>query len=247
MKPETHTRVENFLKEFVSGLTEVPYSVEELQQAYPFHALFFRGEALKAFKQQRRIVTRIGARLYPTLSKTIALDRYSDVHRNHKIVGTLDAAKVETIEGIVDELRRGQRKPDHEAEVEAIASAKSRARQDVMTVADLYIGDYKPGPFFTEIKSPLPNLDICAELKKSMLLFIALELDKGHEPQAFLSFPYNPFLTREKYKHWPTFQVMDFEKQVLIGSEFWDALGGKGTYQELMEILERVREGTGWE
>jgi len=39
---------------------------------------------------------------------------------------------------------------------------------------------------------------------------------------------------------------MDFEREVLIGSEFWDALGGEGTYQELMEILEKVREETGW-
>lgn len=246
MKPETKAHIEAFLRGFVSQLTEAPYSVEELRQAYPFHALFFRGEALKAFKQQRRIVTRIGVTLYPTLAELVALDRYSDVHRNYRITGILDAARVETIEGIIDQLRRGQREPNHETEMAAIAAARSRARQDVTTVADIYIGDYKPGPFFTEIKSPMPNLDICAESKKGMLLFIALELEKGHDPRAFLSFPYNPFLTRERYKHWATFQVMDVQKQVLIGSEFWDTLGGEGTYQELIEILERVGEESTW-
>jgi len=246
MKAETKERIQAFLTEFVTQLTTVSYSLEELEQAYPFHSLFFREEALKAFKQQRRIVTRMGQKLYPTLAEMIALDRFSDVHRNYRIRGVLDAAKVETIEGIIDELRRGLRKPNHEEEIEAIIKAKSRARQDVTTVADLYIGDYQPGPFFTEIKSPLPNLDICAESKKAMLLFIALELDKRHEPQAFLSLTYNPFITREQYRHWPTFQIMDFEHQVLLGSEFWDALGGEGTYRELMQILEKVKRETSW-
>jgi hypothetical protein len=247
MKAETRDRIQAFLMEFVGQLTTVSYSLEELEQAYPFHSLFFRGEALKAFKQQRSIVTRMGMKLYPTLAEMIALDQYTDVHRNYRIQGTLDAAKVETIEGIVDELRRGLREPNHEKEIDAIIKAESRARQDVITVADLYIGDYQPGPFFAEIKSPRPNLDICAESKKAMLLFIALELEEGHDPQAFLGFPYNPFLTRGQYKHWATFKVMDLEKQVLIGPEFWDTLGGEGAYQELMEILERVKEATGWE
>jgi hypothetical protein len=246
MKAETQNRIQAFLEEFVTQLTTVPYSLEELEQAYPFHSLFFREEALKAFKQQRRIVTRMGQTLYPTLAEMIALDRYSNVHRDFRIEGILDAAKVETIEGIVDELRRGLRRPSHEEEMEAIIKAKSRARQDVVTVADLYIGDYQPGPFFTEIKSPLPNLDICAESKKAMLIFIALELDKGHEPQAFLSLTYNPFITRERYRHWPTFRIMDFQRQVLIGPEFWDALGGEGTYRELMQIVEKVKQETSW-
>ncbi len=246
MKPETIERIQAFLMEFVIQLTSVPYSLEELEQAYPFHSLFFREEALKAFKQQRRIVTRMGQKLYPTLAEMIALDRYTDVRRNYRIQGILDAAKVETIEGIIDELRRGLRRPNHKEEIDAIMKAQSRAKQEVVTVADLYIGDYQPGPFFTEIKSPLPNLDVCAESKKAMLLFTALELDKGREPQAFLSFPYNPFITREQYRHWPTFQIMDFKHQLLLGPEFWDALGGEGTYYELMQIVRKVKQETSW-
>lgn len=152
MKAETKDRIRAFLTEFVTQITSVPYSLKELEQAYPFHSLFFREEALKAFKQQRRIVTRMGQKLYPTLAEMIALDRFADVHRNYRIRGILDAAKVEIIEGIVDELRRRLRKPNHKEEIDAIIKAKSRARQDVVTVADLYIGDYQPGPFFTELR-----------------------------------------------------------------------------------------------
>jgi len=79
MKAETRDRIQAFLMEFVGQLITVSYSLEELEQAYPFHSLFFRGEALKAFKQQRSIVTRMGMKLYPTLAEMIALDQYTCV------------------------------------------------------------------------------------------------------------------------------------------------------------------------
>ena len=34
---------------------------------------------------------------------------------------------------------------------------------------------------------------------------------------------------------------MDMENQVLIGQELWDYIGGRGTYTELLDIIERVK------
>lgn len=36
---------------------------------------------------------------------------------------------------------------------------------------------------------------------------------------------------------------MDLEAEVLIGEEFWDKIGGKGTYAQLLDIIEEVKEG----
>ncbi|MBS7252041.1 MAG: TdeIII family type II restriction endonuclease [Candidatus Freyarchaeota archaeon] len=105
---------------------------------------------------------------------------------------------------------------------------------EISIIADLFISDFKPGPLFLEIKSPRPNLDICAESKKKMLYFIALF--EGMKPEAYLAFPYNPFVYRDKYNHRFTMQIMDLDKEVLIGEEMWDKIGGAGTYEELLEI-----------
>jgi hypothetical protein len=35
---------------------------------------------------------------------------------------------------------------------------------------------------------------------------------------------------------------MDIEREVLIGEEMWDKIGGKGTFDELLKILEEVKE-----
>ena len=36
---------------------------------------------------------------------------------------------------------------------------------------------------------------------------------------------------------------MDMEKEILIGEEFWNKIGGKGAYEELLEIIAEVRNG----
>ena len=58
--------------------------------------------------------------------------------------------------------------------------------------------------------------------------------------QAFLGLTYNPFLTRRKYGHSFTKQIMDLDNQVLIGHEMWDMIGGVGTFEALLEIIDDV-------
>jgi len=238
MKDETRVKIKSILMSFVKSIVEVPYSVEELKRAYPFHSLVFPGEAIKAFKKQRSVVTRMGQRLIPQLAEIIAKDQYREVYRDYDIVGRLDIAKINVIDRIIDELRTGRREPDHESEIREIFEASSGKTREVRVIADLFVGDFKPGPLFLEIKSPLPNLDVCAESKRKMLIFQALFENKN--PQAFLALYYNPHFPRE-YRHWATRRIMDLSKEVLIGEAMWNKLGGEGTYEELLSIIEEVR------
>ncbi|MBC7263718.1 MAG: TdeIII family type II restriction endonuclease [Chloroflexi bacterium] len=74
------------------------------------------------------------------------------------------------------------------------------------------------------------------------MTFTALHHAKN--PQAYLAFAYNPFITREAYSHPFTAQIMDMEAEVLMGGEFWDKIGGEGTYTELLNVIAEVKEQT---
>jgi hypothetical protein len=241
MKEETKIKLKEFISKFAEGIKAIPFTIEELKKAFPFHSIFFPDEALISFKQQRSLVTKMGLQLYPKIAEIIARDKYKDVHRNHEITGELDVGKVNVIDKIINELREGKRKPNFDKEREEILQAKETNQlQNIKIIADLFVGDFRPGPLFLEIKSPRPNLDVCAESKKKMLFFETLYIDKN--PQAFLAFPYNPFVYRKKYDHQFTKQIMDLDKEVLIGEEMWDKLGGSGTYEELLDIIEEIRK-----
>jgi hypothetical protein len=238
MQPSTQQSVYQLLKSFAQASIK-NYDVEKLKLAYPFHRIFFDENELVAFKRERSIVTKMGQTLYPELARLIASENYADLAREKVIHGELNESTVNAIGRIVRDLRAGLRKPDHEQELLEINQATSEsAKVTVRIIADLYIGDFLPGPFFAEIKTPVPNLDICAESKLKLLTFEALFHSRN--PRGYLAFAYNPFLNRANYKHSYTKKVMDMGEEVLMAEEFWDKIGGNGTFSELLGIIDLV-------
>ena len=167
MNNNTTQQVHTLLKDFAERSLK-DYDVEKLKKAYPFHRLFFDELALVAFKQERSVVTRMGMHLYPELAKVIALQSFKEVEREKPIRGKAKQSIATAIDRIVTELRTNQRSPNHSQEIEEIRRAAriQDALVEVRTTADIYIGDHTQGPYFAEIKSPLPNLDVCAEIRR---------------------------------------------------------------------------------
>ena len=236
---ETKEKIKSEVITFGKKTITDEYSLDELKRAFPFHSVFFTDEGLRAFKKQRSLVTKMGQKLYPNIAYIIAKDKYSDVHREYHIESEADSGMIAKADRIVDELRTRQRSPNYNQELQDIKSAISGKKKIFQVIADLYIGDFKSGPFFMEIKTPRPNLDVCESSKKKMWYFRIINIDKS--PQAYLGFSYNPFIRRKDYAHTFTKQIMDMDNEVLMGEEMWEKISGKGTYDELLEILEQAK------
>jgi Type II restriction endonuclease, TdeIII len=223
-------------------------TLEELRQAMPFHLLFFGDEGIVAAADQRSIVTSMGQVLYPGLAKVVAELKYKQVVLGRKrsdsaIKGELNEAQCAAIDNILNDLYAKKRQPDHTTEIKEILGARGSSARPVEVLPDLYIGDFKPGPLFIELKSPIANLDVCAESKRKVLTYLALMHNQGRAgAQAFLGFTYNPYVRRGDFKHWPVLQMMDMGKQLLIGEELWDKIGGAGTFRAIVEIIQDVRK-----
>jgi hypothetical protein len=222
-------------------------NVDVLGESYPFHQLIFSPDDLVIVTAERSIVTSMGAQLYPRIAVALAQDRFQDVVTQHTIEGEINETAANMIEQIVTELRspgrgrRNRRTPNQPIELDLILNHQEGESVQRSVIADLYIGDFDGGPLFVELKTPRPNLDIAAESKRKMLYYLTL-MDRRNVSgaKAFLGLTYNPYITRADYDHTPTSQIMDMESEVLIGSEFWDYIGGDGTYDELLEIVAEI-------
>lgn len=249
MKAETRGLVKSVMEACVAEFEPrlARWDNADLRRAYPFHRLFFTNEGIATARAERSIVTSMGASLYPRLAVAVASERFQDVHTEHTIEGELNDNACNLLEQIVTELRapgrrrRNRRGPNHHDEMNSIVAARDGAARQVAVTADLYIGDFTGGPLFVELKTPLPNLDIAAESKRKILYFLTMKRRQNVVgAKAFLGLTYNPFLTRAAYAHNPTTRVMDMDNEVLMGSELWDYIGGTGTYDELLEIIEEI-------
>ena len=59
---------------------------------------------------------------------------------------------------------------------------------------------------------------------------------------AFYALPFNPFGRREDYSHPHPMRYFDMrsDRVVLIGADFWDRIGGPGTWDGMLEVAEEV-------
>ena len=251
MKLETRQRVKGVMEVWVAS--QEPklrrLNTDTMRQGYPFHQLIFSPAAIMAARLERSIVTSMGTELYPRIAVELAHDRFQNVFVEHTAEGEINDAACNMIEQIITELREAGRRedrrtPNRAAELNAILSLREGELVHRSVIADLYVGDFEGGPLFVELKTPLPNLDIAAESKKKMLYFLTLMSRQNVVgAKAFLGLTYNPFITRENYRHDFTNRIMDMENEVLIGSELWDYLGGVGAYNELLELVSEINPG----
>jgi len=241
LNEETERKIASLVERILDDLSvKSRRSLEEVKKAKPFHSAFLSDETILHGDLASSVETTVGARFLPAVAEIVANGKYSEVHREHDITVELDSAKVTAVDNIVNSLRSGMRRPNHLEEVKEILSASSSKKISVRIIADLYVGDHEDGALFMEIKAPLPNLDQCAESKRKMLLFLVA--NEGKKAQAFLGLTYNPYIERHLYKWSFTKRIMDMEREVFIGKEMWDKLGGTGTFEEILELIKNASD-----
>ncbi|MBI5326832.1 MAG: TdeIII family type II restriction endonuclease [Deltaproteobacteria bacterium] len=62
---------------------------------------------------------------------------------------------------------------------------------------------------------------------------------KKKASQSFLAFPYNPYHP-EPYSRFTEVGMMNHPNDFLIGEEYWDLLGGRNTFPELLDVFDKV-------
>ncbi|MBI3583349.1 MAG: TdeIII family type II restriction endonuclease [Nitrospinae bacterium] len=54
-----------------------------------------------------------------------------------------------------------------------------------------------------------------------------------------VAIPYNPY-EPQPYERWTLKGMLDLDNELKVAEEFWDFLGGKGAYNELLDCFENA-------
>ncbi|MGD9552735.1 MAG: TdeIII family type II restriction endonuclease, partial [Candidatus Caldatribacteriota bacterium] len=57
--------------------------------------------------------------------------------------------------------------------------------------------------------------------------------------KTIVAIPYNPYEPKP-YERWTLQGLFDLSQEVLVGSEFWNLLGGENTYEDLLRVFEQA-------
>jgi len=140
-------------------------------------------------------------------------------------------------------LRAVKRKPDKEKETREVLSvaAKGNLGRKLKKRVDLFVETQEEIEYYFELKTAKPNINEFTGIKKQLLDWIAM---RGSEKQdvnikTIVAIPYNPY-EPEPYERWTLQGLFDLKQEVLVGEEFWDLLGGKKTYEDLLKVFEEA-------
>lgn len=219
--------IKNKLQRYARETTSMPFLTKLMQDE----------QKVASYSFIHSISTSLGMSVYEDVSLIIAKPHAESAAKKVNMGGTISAEQKSVIAGIVMELVNGTRKVNKDDEIKEVlkASAKNGKQQEHGKIADFFMK--RAGKeFYFEIKTVKPNIDVFEESKTKLLEWVAR---KQKPIITILAFPYNPYHP-EPYNRFTHRGVLDTGKEFLIGQEYWDFLGGKGTFEDLMIVFDEV-------
>lgn len=236
---EVVTKMMNRVMENV--LVNDPFIKEKHHSAKPLYAALVPDEIFKGSHFERRFVTPFGS-VWEKLAQVVATEAHGNCIMGHTINGNISSESLRRIQEVLNKLEHNTKgiektKPDWKTEIEYIKQGGGEPIP-VNVTCDIFIHSQETNTKYAfELKGPLPNSDQTKVSKEKM--FKLLAMNPSQVDFAYYALPYNPYGKKENYNwgfplRWFNMQT---DESVLIGNEFWELIGGKGTYNNFIKEI----------
>ncbi|MET4082081.1 hypothetical protein ABIB40_002037 [Pedobacter sp. UYP30] len=225
-------------------LIKDPFIKEKHHSLKPLYAALVPDEIFKGSHFERRFVTPFGG-VWEKLAQVVATENHGHCAMGHNVSGIVGSESLRRIQEVLNNLEHNQKgkakiKPDWAKELEYIKQGGGEPIP-VSVTCDIFIYNEETNTKYAfELKGPLPNSDQTKVSKEKILKLLAME--PKQVDYAFYALVYNPYGKKSDYK-W-TFPMRWFnmheDASVLIGNEFWDLIGGQGTYKTFITEVNKL-------
>jgi hypothetical protein len=246
-------RVALAIKEVVSSmmnrvmdnvLIKDPFVKEKHRASKPLYAALVPDEIFKGSHFERRFVTPFG-NVWERLAQVVAIEAHGSCLMGHTIDGVVGSESLRRIQEVLNQLEHSKKgdekiKPDWDKELKYIKKGGGEPIP-VSVVCDIFIHNEETNTKYAfELKAPMPNSDQTKVSKEKMFKLLAMKPKRVDH--AFFALPYNPYGKKEDYawtfpRRWFDMQR---DKSVLIGDEFWELIGGEGTYNNFIKEVNLI-------
>ncbi len=245
MKAEIQAVIQTLMDRVMTRvLVEDPFIAEKHWAKKPLYAALVPDEIFKGSHFERRFVTPFG-HVWENLAAVAAKHGFGHSAREYMISGSVKEGRLNRIAEVLNQLEHKaktgkRRKPDWDTEL-AYILAGTGEEIPVKVICDIYAENRQTGERIAfELKAPLPNSDQTKVSKEKLLKLYAMSTPQIDA--AYFALPYNPYGQKEDYSWSFPNRWFNMKKDtaVLIGDEFWEKIGGAGTYQAFIEAVNEI-------
>ena len=234
---ETRNSIHDYLlQEVTRYITENLANLPALETK-PFHARLMPtlfGIALS----ERSFSTRLGL-WFQRIALMVARQFNQGAHSNYLVAGQLQPAAEAQITAILAQLGGPppKRPPRRELDCTQVIGLQYPGGTTRQVRSDLFVVRPDGAEVYFEMKTVKPNRGTFEEMKRKMLMIMAMRSE--FRAQAYAAMSYNP--AGEGNVYTPDFnEFLEVGRDLLVGSEFWRFIGDDSTYAELLQIAQEV-------
>lgn len=209
----------------------------------PFHTRLLGKDRMALFSFIHSLNTNFGTSIFEPVSLALASTAFEETKAQATAGKFISESAHRVIQDIMDSLTAAYSQPNKPEETEAIRKVCRTGRMNAVkpTKVDVWLRGFDNQLYMIDIKTAKPNKGAFKEFKRTLLEWTACVL--AENPQAkintLIAIPYNPYEPKP-YSRWTMAGMLDLDNELKVADEFWDFLGGEGTYLQLLDIFERV-------
>ncbi|HEY4503983.1 MAG TPA: TdeIII family type II restriction endonuclease [Candidatus Paceibacterota bacterium] len=209
----------------------------------PFHTRLLGKDRLALYSFMHSLNTNFGSSIFEPVGLALAQENFKMATAQATAGKQISVVAQAEIQKIMDGLTTAITTPNKKEETERIRKTCQTGKMITVrpTKIDLMFESKDGSYYLFDIKTAKPNAGGFKEFKRTLLEWIAVIL--ANKPNAkvytFIAIPYNPY-DPKPYTRWTMRGMLDLENELKVADEFWDFLGGKNTYKDLLDCFERV-------
>lgn len=208
----------------------------------PFHTRLLGKDRMALYSFIQSLNTNFGTSIFEPVAEELGLKRFDSIKRQVAVANTITKEAQRVIQDIMDSLESGNSKPNKNEEIARILAVSRSGETSIVkpTKVDLVLHKGN-NVYLIDIKTAKPNKGGFKEFKRTLLTWIACFA--YHSPnsniQSLIAIPYNPYEPKP-YERWTMAGMLDLDFELKVAEDFWDFLGGKGSYKLILSAFEEV-------
>ena len=239
--PLTNQEKQHIQNTIASCLRSKFQNYEAKDDFKPFHFRLLGKDRLALYSFIQSLMTTFGASIFEPVAAALAKTQFAKVETQYVIGNSIFKECQQKVQAIINELTVNP-KPNKIEELKLLKKSLSGTINNLKPAkVDLFVENIDGEQFMFDLKTVKPNKGEFQKYKQTLLEWagIAYTENKDAKIHTLIAIPYNPY-EPQPYQFWTMAGMLDLQEELMVAENFWDFLGGKGVYSELLDCFEKA-------
>ena len=207
----------------------------------PFHFRLLGKDRLALYSFIQSLMTTFGTSVFEPVAAALAKTQFLKVETQYVIGNSIYSECQQKVQAIINQLTVNP-KPNKIEELKLLKLSLSGKINNLKPAkVDLFVENANGEQYMFDLKTAKPNKGEFQKYKQTLLEWagISYTANKNAKIHTLIAIPYNPY-EPQPYQFWTMAGMLDIQEELMVAESFWDFLGGKGAYKELLDCFEKA-------